>query len=87
MEVLLRGIKQIIRILKTEPLASIVEYGTWADNHLDIDNGIFSKTDDQIRDLIKERLVTMYVLFLDLATLVLMVSVVSIRPLQLRWEI
>jgi len=73
MEVLLRGIKQIIRILKTEPLASIVEHGTWADDHLDIDNGIFSKTDDQIRDLIKERLVTMYALSLDPVALILMV--------------
>jgi len=61
MEALLRGVKQILRIVKTEPLASVVEYGTWAEDDADIDNGIFSKTDDQLRDLIKERLITMFV--------------------------
>jgi len=55
----------ILRILKTEPLASLMEYGTWADDHPHIDNGIFSKTDDELRYLIKDRFITLYVSHYD----------------------
>ena len=60
LEVLLRGMKLLLRIAQTEPFASCIDTSDSA-VHPNLDTKIFDLNDLQLKDIIRQRAMTMYV--------------------------
>jgi choline dehydrogenase len=60
MEALVRSLKLVLRLVKTEPLASLVDFD-WDGDSPEVDNRLLNATDEELRVHIRERISTLYV--------------------------
>lgn len=56
-EKLLRGVKLSLRLGRTEPLASLID---WDCSDPQLDHSLHLKSDDELRELVKNRVETLY---------------------------
>ena len=56
-EKLLRGVKLSLRLGRTEPLASLID---WDYSDPQLDHSLHLKSDDELRELVKNRVETLY---------------------------
>lgn len=57
MDVLVRGVKAGIKISKTQPLASLLDQ---TDKHTELDHSLHLKSDEELAQIVRERVETLY---------------------------